>query len=61
MTALTGQHYINGAWTVGGATFQSDPVSGDPVTVYCGGAAEKVFEQSLQLRVTLEVKERCHD
>ncbi|WP_372804520.1 aldehyde dehydrogenase (NADP(+)) [Loktanella salsilacus] len=40
MTALTGQHYINGAWTVGGATFQSDPVSGDPVTVYCGGAAE---------------------
>jgi alpha-ketoglutaric semialdehyde dehydrogenase len=40
MTELTGLHYINGTWVAGGTTFQSDPVSGDPVTVHSGGAAE---------------------
>lgn len=40
MTELTGQHLINGAWVDGGDTFQSDPVSGDAVTVFSGGAAE---------------------
>ncbi|KJZ21213.1 aldehyde dehydrogenase (NADP(+)) [Loktanella sp. S4079] len=38
--ALTGQHLINGQWVDGGAPFQSDPASGDPMTVQCGGAAE---------------------
>ena len=40
MTKLTGHHYIDGAWVAGGTTFQSDPVSGDPITVQSGGAAE---------------------
>ncbi len=40
MTNLTGHHYIDGAWVAGGTSFQSDPVSGDPVTVHSGGRAE---------------------
>ncbi|SHE34705.1 NADP-dependent aldehyde dehydrogenase [Loktanella atrilutea] len=40
MTKLTGNHYIDGAWVAGGTTFQSDPVTGDPVTVQSGGKAE---------------------
>lgn len=40
MTDLTGRHLINGAWTEGGNTFQSDPVSGDAMTVCNGGKAE---------------------
>jgi len=39
-TPLTGKHLINGAWTEGGPAFTSDPVTGDPVRVQCGGAAE---------------------
>ena len=53
MTDLTGRHLIDGAWTDGGDTFHSDPVSGDPLSVCNGGkaqidaamqAAEKAFE-----------------
>ena len=40
MTDLTGRHLIAGKWTAGGETFQSAPVTGDPVTVHCGGKAE---------------------
>ncbi len=40
MTQLTGQHLIDGAWVDGGTPFASDPVSGDPVTVWSGGVAE---------------------
>ncbi|WP_375261157.1 aldehyde dehydrogenase (NADP(+)) [Palleronia sp.] len=40
MTNFTGRHFINGSWTEGGETFQSDPVTGDPLTVHCGGKAE---------------------
>lgn len=39
-TPLSGKHLINGAWTDGGPTFASDPVTGDAVSVLCGGAAE---------------------
>ncbi|MGB2200167.1 MAG: aldehyde dehydrogenase (NADP(+)) [Pseudooceanicola atlanticus] len=37
---LTGKHLINGQWTDGGPAFTSDPVTGDAVSVQCGGAAE---------------------
>ncbi|WP_316014138.1 aldehyde dehydrogenase (NADP(+)) [Roseobacter sp. HKCCA0434] len=40
MTELTGQHYIAGDWVDGGGSFCSDPVSGSPLTVCAGGAAE---------------------
>lgn len=40
MTTLTGHHLIAGNWVPGGTPFQSDPVSGDPLTVHSGGAAE---------------------
>ncbi len=39
-TPLTGKHLIAGDWVGSGATFASDPVSGDAVTVCSGGAAE---------------------
>lgn len=39
-TPLTGKHLINGTWTADGPTFTSDPVTGDPLTVHSGGAAE---------------------
>ncbi|OAN73428.1 2,5-dioxovalerate dehydrogenase [Sulfitobacter sp. EhC04] len=37
---LTGKHLIAGEWVDGGPTFTSDPVTGDPVSVYCGGAGD---------------------
>lgn len=37
---LTGKHLIAGEWVGGGSSFSSDPVSGDAVTVFSGGAAE---------------------
>ena len=37
---FTGNHLIDGEWTTGGGTFQSDPASGDPLTVQNGGPAE---------------------
>jgi NADP-dependent aldehyde dehydrogenase len=37
---LTGRHLISGTWTDGGPKFHSDPVTGDPFTVHCGGATE---------------------
>jgi len=37
---LTGRHLINGEWIDGGPSFASDPVTGDAVSVQCGGAAE---------------------
>ena len=37
---LTGKHLIAGEWVSGGSGFSSDPVSGDAVTVFSGGAAE---------------------
>jgi len=40
MTDLTGRHLIDGTWTEGGNTFESDPVTGDPMTVFNGGKAE---------------------
>ena len=39
-TTLTGQHLIAGVWTNGGVPFQSDPASGEAMTVLCGGRAE---------------------
>ena len=40
MTDLTGRHLIDGTWTEGGNTFESDPVTGDPMTVFNGGKTE---------------------
>ena len=39
-TTLTGQHLIAGVWTDGGVPFQSDPASGEAMTVLCGGQSE---------------------
>lgn len=39
-TPLTGKHLIAGVWTDGGPEFTSDPVTGDPVSIQCGGARE---------------------
>ena len=40
MTDLTGRHLIAGHWTDGGDSFASSPVTGAPLTVCNGGAAE---------------------
>ncbi len=37
---FTGKHLIDGRWVDGGETFRSDPVSGEPMTVFNGGHAE---------------------
>ncbi|MGR3460490.1 MAG: aldehyde dehydrogenase (NADP(+)) [Roseovarius sp.] len=37
---VTGKHLIAGDWVGGGPAFTSDPVTGDPVPVHCGGAGE---------------------
>lgn len=52
MTNFTGRHFINGNWTEGGETFQSDPVSGDSLTVSCGGKAE--IDAAMQAEASFE-------
>ncbi|MCP1200264.1 aldehyde dehydrogenase (NADP(+)) [Notoacmeibacter sp. MSK16QG-6] len=37
---FTGRHLIAGEWADGGPTFTSDPVTGDPLTVFNGGRDE---------------------
>ncbi|WP_238372443.1 aldehyde dehydrogenase (NADP(+)) [Heliomarina baculiformis] len=37
---LTGKHLIAGEWVDSGPPFTSDPVTGDPVSVCCGGAED---------------------
>ncbi|MFD1342604.1 aldehyde dehydrogenase (NADP(+)) [Litorisediminicola beolgyonensis] len=39
-TPLTGKHLIDGTWTEGGASFTSEPVTGEGLVVQSGGAAE---------------------
>jgi NADP-dependent aldehyde dehydrogenase len=40
MTELTGRHLIAGDWVDGGTAFQSDPATGDPLTVLSAGKKE---------------------